>query len=81
MGRRKKLPALSTDPRFYLEWFSMHKRIAPDDPVAFGWLPNTMTTEELIAIKVAAEKAGAEVRINRRGGGEVVLPMKAKETE
>lgn len=79
--RRKKPPALSTDPRFYLEWIALHKRIAPSDSVAFAWLAGTMTTEELIAVHVAAEKVGAKVVINRKGAGEVVLPIWQKKEE
>jgi hypothetical protein len=76
---RRKVKYTSLDTEYWLQWMREHRHIAPDDPVLFGWLSGTMTVEELVALKVAAEKMGAEVKINRRGAGEVVLLPKTKE--
>jgi hypothetical protein len=79
MRSKKKVKYTSTEVAFWVSWFRTHKQIAPDDPVMYAWLPGTMSIEELLAIRVAAEKMGAEVKINRRGAGEVVLLSHTKE--
>jgi hypothetical protein len=76
---KRKVKYTSNDVDFWLQWMRVHKQIAPDDPVMYAWLPGTMSIEELLAIRVAAEKMGAEVKINRRGAGEVVLLSRTKE--
>jgi hypothetical protein len=69
---KKKPPAVSTEPRYYLEWFREARKCAPNETVLFGWLSNTMSVEELLAIKVAADQYGAEVKLARDGSGEVI---------
>ena len=78
---KKKPPAVSTDPRFWVEWFRESRKCAPSDPVLLGWLAHAMSVEELVAIKVAAEQYGAEVKLARDGSGEVIYRRSKEEEE
>jgi hypothetical protein len=69
MARRKlPNPKDTADPVFWRQWFRTERH--EGNSVVFGWLKDTMTQEELAAIKQASEIEGYDV-IETKKGGEV----------
>jgi hypothetical protein len=72
MGRRKlEKTTDTTNPNFWVAWCKTALRDIGEDKFVYGWLPGTMTEQEISALKIAAEKLGLIVNIGKKGNGDV----------